>query len=462
MLTASRVSLRLANVSDDGPAHRCPVRAVEQTFVTSVSLLGLNLLTGVVAARLLGPQGRGELAAIQLWPSILAPLALLGLPEASLYHVLRKRRALPDVLATGSALCVASALFGSLLALFLLPWLLQSQTTDTLVAGRIMLLLLILHGLSAVSYQLFRAAARYDIWNSLRLLAPAGWLIVLVCLGVTSHGHPIPLALGYIGVVVVTSSLNIWLNLRFVTPLGRFCRPLIRPLLKFGLPSVLSSYPQLVSSRLDQLVMVALLPPADVGFYVVAVAWTAPIGVLPSAVGSVAFPSAAESTEEDAGPRVCRYLRLTVLVSFAASAMLAVATPLLLPLVLGPSYLPAVPSAVVLTLAAVPLGISTVAAEIVRGLGRPGAILRAEAFGAGTTVALLAILIPSLGFTGAAVASAVAYTVTAIVILQRVRRLTKVPWRMLVVPTRSDIQDFIAEVRLIARRAKMRSDALDG
>ena len=47
------------------------------TAATNVILALLGLLTGILAARLLGPQGRGELAAIQAWPSFIATVAIL-------------------------------------------------------------------------------------------------------------------------------------------------------------------------------------------------------------------------------------------------------------------------------------------------------------------------------------------------------------------------------------------------
>ena len=47
------------------------------------------MLTGALAARLLGPDGRGQLAAIQMWPNFLAAIANLGLPEALVYFSAR-------------------------------------------------------------------------------------------------------------------------------------------------------------------------------------------------------------------------------------------------------------------------------------------------------------------------------------------------------------------------------------
>ena len=46
--------------------------AVLQTLLVRVFILAINLATGIITARALGPIGRGELAAMQLWPYFLA------------------------------------------------------------------------------------------------------------------------------------------------------------------------------------------------------------------------------------------------------------------------------------------------------------------------------------------------------------------------------------------------------
>ena len=40
------------------------------TMLANIGLILLGILTGSIAARLLGPSGRGELAAIQNWPNL--------------------------------------------------------------------------------------------------------------------------------------------------------------------------------------------------------------------------------------------------------------------------------------------------------------------------------------------------------------------------------------------------------
>src|SRR5690348_8386651 len=52
---------------------------------TNIVLAAMGMATGVVAARLLGPEGRGQLVAIQTWPFFIASIAMLGTPEALAY-----------------------------------------------------------------------------------------------------------------------------------------------------------------------------------------------------------------------------------------------------------------------------------------------------------------------------------------------------------------------------------------
>ena len=68
---------------------RSGVAATAQTFLANVFILGINAGTGIITARLLGPSGRGELAAMIMWPQFLAYCLTLGVPSALLYNLKR-------------------------------------------------------------------------------------------------------------------------------------------------------------------------------------------------------------------------------------------------------------------------------------------------------------------------------------------------------------------------------------
>jgi O-antigen/teichoic acid export membrane protein len=97
---------------------RSGVAATVQTLLVNILTLAINVGTGIITARLLAPDGRGMLAAMILWPQLLAGLLALGLPSALLYNV--KRR--PEIahalvgaaLITGAVMGVVAILVGEL------------------------------------------------------------------------------------------------------------------------------------------------------------------------------------------------------------------------------------------------------------------------------------------------------------------------------------------------------------
>ncbi len=50
----------------------------------------LNIATSILAARLLLPEGRGEMAVIMLWPAVIGTLGLFSLDQAVMYHTARR------------------------------------------------------------------------------------------------------------------------------------------------------------------------------------------------------------------------------------------------------------------------------------------------------------------------------------------------------------------------------------
>ena len=58
-----------------------------QTVLANIFVLVINVLTGIITARLLGPSDKGVQAAIILWPGLLVSLSAVGLPAALLYYI---------------------------------------------------------------------------------------------------------------------------------------------------------------------------------------------------------------------------------------------------------------------------------------------------------------------------------------------------------------------------------------
>ena len=100
--------------------------AVIQTLLANAFILGLNLGTGILTARLLGPAGRGALAAIILWPQFLSFLLALGLPSALLYNLKRRPEESDTLVGAASVIGAVMGVVAILAGVLLIPlWLKQ-------------------------------------------------------------------------------------------------------------------------------------------------------------------------------------------------------------------------------------------------------------------------------------------------------------------------------------------------
>ncbi len=410
------------------------------TAVTNVLLGMLGLLTGVLAARLLGPTGRGELAAIQMWPSVIATIAMLGLPEALVYFCARDPDRAGRYLGSAVTLALVSSVPFAAVGFFLMPTLLSAQSAEVVTASQWYLLLVPLFALVGLPYHPLRGQQDFVRWNLLRLLPNVGWAAVLVLAWAMGMAKPRWLAGAYL-VMLAVLFLPVVGVVRGRVP-GPY-RPQVkdwRPLLQFGLPSSAGSLPQMLNYRLDQIAMAAFLPASTLGLYVVAVAWGNISAPLLSAIGSVVFPRVADERGRlEQAEILGQALRVTVLVSFVVGTCLLLVTPWILPWLFGAKFRESVGAALILVIAGTVWSVNHVTEEGLRGLGRPTAVLWAESAGLGVTALFLWLLLPRLGLVGAALASFLGYVAVCIVSVAWIVKMTRVSLRTLLIPARSDV-----------------------
>jgi O-antigen/teichoic acid export membrane protein len=169
----------------------------------------------------------------------------------------------------------------------------------------------------------------------------------------------------------------------------------------------------LANHRLDQLLMIPLVPARELGLYAVAVTVAALSTVLSSQIVTVVLPRIAGG-DHDLLPPTMRVLLLTVATTQIG---LAIGTLLLLVPVFGESFTDA--RALVFVLLPGWLaysGVSTLSQSLA-ATGRPGAPSVGELVSLAITMPGLLLLLPSMGAMGAAVVTLVAYVTTFAILL---------------------------------------------
>lgn len=374
--------------------------------LTSVGLYGLGLVSGPIFARVLGPTGRGDIAAVMAPATVLVWVLGFGLPSAAAYFVdtVPEARLLATVTAfgvvVGAPICAALWL--------LAPEYLSGHSPVALHWARVFLVAMPLSVGMAAALEIRRRmdpGMSWNCWRSAPLVIPTFLTVVLAATG--NLTLQTALAANFVGWM---SPLLLLLS-RFRG--GRRARPssgTLRLIFPYAWRTASALTATSLTYRLDQVILVTLVPPAELGLYAVAVMVALVTSPLSSGLSVALFGHLRDETSESrALARFHRSLKLTLMVSAAVAMVLAVSAPWLLRLVFGTRFAPATTALRLLLPGAVAFDLLGVITTKLFSDGRPGEASRAAFVGATMTVVGLVLLAPRHGIEGAAVVTSAAW-----------------------------------------------------
>lgn len=207
--------------------------------------------------------------------------------------------------------------------------------------------------------------------------------------------------------------------------------------------------------RLDYFLVNYLVSTARVAPYNTATNLAESIWLVPSAVASAILPRIAMSkTAASAGEVTARTCRISFALSIGAAAVLFVAAAPIIWYIFGPDAMPGVVPLRVLLIGTVGFSLQKVLVQYFIGQGHTAWFQRATIISVVVNIALNLWLLPKpeWGITGAAVASAVSYTVSAGILAFLFLRWSGLGVRDLLVPNREDVNYLLLQVGQIRRR----------
>jgi O-antigen/teichoic acid export membrane protein len=427
-------------------------RRLRTTLVATLILGAAGFVSGVLVNRLLGPDGRGRLAAVQTAPTLLATVGALGMAEALVYHSTRRPQDSRAQLTTAFGIATVGSGLAIAIGWLLLPVVLAGQEAATLRYARGYLLAVpVLVAVQVIPSGL-RARGDFRAWNLSRLAPGLTWTAVVLLAYVLSRPSVPFLVASHVIVLMAASAPLLLLSYRRAQGPSRPDRQCAHRLFKYGAPTAAQTLPQLMNLRLDQFLISATLPAGRLGLYAAAVNWCVGITLLMDACGYVLLPSLAAIDDSD--ERVRRFAqssRLAIGTAAGLAALTALATPVMFPLLFGTAFRDAVPAALILSAANGALGYARVLGEGARGLGEPSTALLGELVGLAVTATSLAVLLPTVGIIGAAAGSLLGYSTVAVTILVRIGRRHHIPASALVAVKPSEL---LRALSTLGRRAQ--------
>jgi peptidoglycan/LPS O-acetylase OafA/YrhL/O-antigen/teichoic acid export membrane protein len=393
----TRTILRIATA-------RSGAAAVSKSFVIRVGLLALNFATGVLVARSLGPAGRGEQAAIAMWPGFLATFATIGVPTALTFHSRRSPQEAKRLYMASAITMLVFGLVATAVGAACLPLLLHGYDANTIRTAQWFMLFAPEPLVAAVAWAHLDSRDMFTRSVLGMFYSNAATLAALVAFRLANELTPVTAALSYI---VPPAIQALWIISRlWHWPEFSIRRifPDMRKILPYGLQCYGIDVVKAVSSQLDLVMIVAFLSTTELGLYTVALSLSRVLNVVQSSVATIVFSRASSLNSDEAIDLISRAARLATLACIALAIFLIVVAEFAVPLVYGAAFSAAIPIFGVLTIETVLGCLVIVLFQSFMATGRPGVVTLIEACWAGTVVALLFILVPRMNLIGAATA----------------------------------------------------------
>ncbi|MFC5701766.1 lipopolysaccharide biosynthesis protein [Cohnella faecalis] len=375
------------------------------SFVLNIAVMVLNIATGILMARWLGPYGRGEFAAATRWAGLLVGLSAVGLPGAIIYLGKQYRERQRELFGAYLLLGMGFGLLGLLIGEMLLPFLMGGQSKELLQYARIAMLCLpfavLTDGLIGTlqSLNLFRKVM------FLRLMSPIGSLAVIG--GLAFAGRiDVPGLIWWNTVLwgLFTFLITLVWVYRTLRPKLSGLKDNVRQLFRNGVKIYGGSLVSIFGGNFDQLVLSLALSPYALGLYAVA---SSVGGILPSvvfgALNVFLWPKLMDLPREQRQRKVERIHALLFYGTSGATLIGAALLPFALPLLYGHEYEPAVWMGM-LMLAAAPVRIGcTVLLNYLNTEGKFHTVSLSEAVSVGTGFAVMMALLSFAGEEAAAI-----------------------------------------------------------
>jgi O-antigen/teichoic acid export membrane protein len=424
----------IASLPQNGTSKRKLVKDHGSTLIGQGLLLGLGFLTGALAARILGPVGRGEYQAVIIWPTAIAYVLSVGLNQAITFHTGRRTFTVSEIVTGSAAVSLVQSACAIAVGLVVMHFALAHYSHSVRQLGMLFVLFTPLFMLSGYPANLAQGVQNLLQYNLLRTSAPLTYLAGLVAIFLSRRGDlRLVLSAQVVAWLVFLIFGLAWTWVAF-RPRFKWNPPVIPQLLHYGCRSQATNLASYFNQRIDQLILSLFVPPQQLGFYAVAVTLSTTVTVFPQSAGIVTFSRGSNQQSGEAKSTIGSSFRASLLWLLVTCSLLYAFAPFLIRLVFGAAFDGSILACRILLPGALMIGLNQVLYNGANALGRPGLPSIAEGIGMLVTAAGLYLMIPRYGYIGAAIVSSAAYTISFVVMMLVAHRALGLRLRDLILP----------------------------
>jgi O-antigen/teichoic acid export membrane protein len=406
----------------------------------------------LLVARMLGPAGAGAYAVALVTPTVLAQLLNFGLPTANVYFLASGRLALAQLWSS----CIIVAALGSTVGLAIGGWaiVVHGEAWFPGVPEPVLLTLLCVLPfalLFGVVTSLFQAAEDFRSFNALVLVEPLLTFILLCGLWAAGAGTLAAAALATLLAHAMASAAAVALSVCKLETLRpqRVSRADFLALVGYSLKSHLSNVVSLLNYRVDLFIVNLLAGPYAAGLYSTAMRMAEQVSIISQAVSTVLFPRLSAMAKDEAARQALTAVvaRAALWVTLAAAVAVASLSGLMVPILFGTEFGPAVAPLLVLL-----PGLALFACSRVLAHGLAARGLTTVNLGFSVAALILnvignVIFVPRYGPVGAAAVTSSIYASDLAIRLVLSKPLVGMAWWRVILPSKEDFRTIVRAIR---------------
>jgi O-antigen/teichoic acid export membrane protein len=348
--------------------------AAAQTMIVRTFILGINVLTGIVSARLLGPAAKGEQAAIISWTQMIPFCVTLGIPASLLFHVRSNPREESRLFAAALLLTATSGALAAGFGAVALPFWLRHFDHRAILCSQLLMLTVPGTVVFYAAQGVIDARAKFALENVLALATVLLTVLALFALYLTDNIGSVTVALAYALTGTPASIFGIVYAIRVARPKFRDFRGSAHTLLHFGLRYYPGDLFTVLVGFADQILIAGFLAPHVIGVYVVIASLCRMLNLVQQSISVVLFPRVVGQSLDVVVEDVQRAARINLAIALVPALLIGFGGGELIGLVYGPGFVPSSVMVWLLLADTVVGGVSRVLSQAMTSVGRPGTV----------------------------------------------------------------------------------------
>jgi O-antigen/teichoic acid export membrane protein len=426
-------------------------------FVTSIVIFGLRFATSIVVARTLGVEGKGIYVLVLTISSLLLLGLNLGVSGAFTFYTASNQFKPADLFAFAVLLSLAISAAGGAIFWLAYHWFLQGTFLVGTLSNQMILVIISLpiSLLTTFLASILLGLQQIVAYNAINLVNYGTNLLFQLASALLGGG-----VTGAILAWLASSALaliaSLYLSRQFAALDFRNMHEILRPAFSYGIKNYIANLLTFFNYRLDSFLVNFIMGPDSVGLYTTGVTMAELLWYIPNSLSSTLFPKVSSLDENVATRITTQSCRQTLLISLPLAVLFGAAGIYLIPFFYGVDFTPSIAPFLWLLPGILSMAVSKILSANLSGRGKPQYATYTSGITVIATVVLDLVLIPTMGIVGAAIASSIAYTSSAVLSVLWFNHENQTNWRQVLLPTIMDLTSLVQQLLKLFTQSKLK------